>query len=148
VARVHSDPTGVQLGETLTEFTEVITEGTLSPTNKSTDWNVVITERVLLEAMRTSSPPPEKIRHGLATLYNNTFPTHEEYREFTVNCLTMWGNTLDYKLFNTLYMTHQYHSRTIKRLREQAMCYERLLFFFSSSLTCNCLMPFILLILT
>jgi hypothetical protein len=71
--------------------------------------------------MRTPSPPPEEIRHGLATLYDNTFPTHEEYREFTVNCLMMWGNTLDYKLFNTLYMTHQYYSRTIKRLCEQAM---------------------------
>jgi hypothetical protein len=33
----------------------------------------------------------------------------------------MWGNTLDYKLFDTLYMTHRYHARTIKRLREQAM---------------------------
>jgi hypothetical protein len=103
------------------EFTKVITEGTLSPTNKPTDRNVVITEKALLEAMRTPSPPPEKIRHGLATLYDNTFPTHEEYREFTVNHLTMWGNTLDYKLFDTLYMTHQYHARTIKRLHEQAM---------------------------
>jgi hypothetical protein len=71
--------------------------------------------------MRTPSPPPEEIQHGLATLYDNTFPTQKEYREFTVNCLTMWGNTLDYKLFDTLYMTHQYHSCTIKRLREQAM---------------------------
>jgi hypothetical protein len=33
----------------------------------------------------------------------------------------MWGNTLDYKLFGTLYMTHRYHFCTIKRLREQAM---------------------------
>jgi hypothetical protein len=33
----------------------------------------------------------------------------------------MWGNTLDYKLFNTLYMTHRHHSCTIKKLREQAM---------------------------
>jgi hypothetical protein len=32
----------------------------------------------------------------------------------------MWGNTLDYKLFDTLYLTHQYHARTIKKLREQA----------------------------
>jgi hypothetical protein len=32
----------------------------------------------------------------------------------------MWGNTLDYKLFDTLYMTHQYHACTIKKLREQA----------------------------
>jgi hypothetical protein len=103
------------------KFTEVITEGTLSPTNKPTDWNVVITEKALLEAMRTPSPPPEKIQHGLATLYDNTFPTHEEYCEFTVNHLTMWGNTLDYKLFDTLYMTHQYHAHTIKRLCEQAM---------------------------
>jgi hypothetical protein len=70
--------------------------------------------------MRTPSPP-EEIWCGLATLYNNTFPTHEEYHKFTVNCLTMWGNTLDYKLFDTLYMTHRYHSRTIKKLWEQAM---------------------------
>jgi FKBP-type peptidyl-prolyl cis-trans isomerase (trigger factor) len=33
----------------------------------------------------------------------------------------MWGNTLDYKLFDTLYLTHRYHSRTVKKLREQAM---------------------------
>jgi hypothetical protein len=33
----------------------------------------------------------------------------------------MWGNTLDYKLVDTLYLTHRYHSRTIKRLQEQAM---------------------------
>jgi hypothetical protein len=103
------------------EFAKVITEGTLSPTNKPTDWNIVITEKALLEAMRTPSPPPEKIQHGPAALYDNTFPTHEEYREFTVNCLTMWGNTLDYKLFDTLYMTHPFHSCTIKRLQEQAM---------------------------
>jgi hypothetical protein len=43
------------------EFTKVITEGTLSPTNKPTDWNVVITEKALLEAMRTPSSPPKKI---------------------------------------------------------------------------------------
>jgi hypothetical protein len=103
------------------EFTKVLTKGTLSPSAKPTNWDVVITEKSLLEAMRTPSPPPEEIQHGLATLYDNTFPTHEEYREFTVNRLTMWGNTLDYKLFDTLYMTHQYYSCTIKRLREQAM---------------------------
>jgi hypothetical protein len=27
------------------EFTEVLTEGTLSPTTKPADWNVVITEK-------------------------------------------------------------------------------------------------------
>jgi hypothetical protein len=43
------------------KFAEVITEGTLSPTNKPTDWNVVIIKKALLEAMRTPSPPPEKI---------------------------------------------------------------------------------------
>jgi hypothetical protein len=43
------------------KFAEVITEGTLSPTNKPTNWNVVITEKALLEAMRTPSPPPEEI---------------------------------------------------------------------------------------
>jgi hypothetical protein len=103
------------------KFFEVITEGTLFPTNKPTDWNVVITEEALLKAMRTSSPPPEEIQHGLAMLYNNTFPTTEEYCQFTVNFLIMWGNTLDYKLFNTLYMTHRHNSRTIKKLRKQAM---------------------------
>jgi hypothetical protein len=103
------------------KFAEVITEGTLSPTNKPMDWNVVITEKALLEAMKMPSPPPKEIWHGLATLYDNTFPTHEEYREFTVNCLMMWGNTLDYKLFDILYLTHWYYFRTIKKLREQAM---------------------------
>jgi hypothetical protein len=43
------------------EFAEVITEGTLSPTNKPTDLNIVITKKVLLEAMRTPSPPPKEI---------------------------------------------------------------------------------------
>jgi hypothetical protein len=105
------------------KFAKVITEGTLFPTNKPTNWNVVITKKALLEAMRTPSPPSEEIWHGLATLYDNTFPTHEEYREFTVNRLTMWGNTLDYKLFDTLYLTHRYHSRTIKRLWEQVMAF-------------------------
>jgi hypothetical protein len=57
---------------------------------------------------------------SLATLYDNTFPTHEEYCEFAANRLTKWGNTLDYKLFDTLYLTHRYHARTIKNLREQA----------------------------
>jgi hypothetical protein len=85
------------------EFTEVLTEESLSSSAKPTDWNVVITEKSLLKAMKTPFSPPEEIRHGLAALYNNTFPTHEDYREFTVNRLMMWGNTLDYKLFDTLY---------------------------------------------
>jgi hypothetical protein len=88
------------------EFAEVLTEGTLSPTPKPTDWNVIITEKALLEAAKTPSPPPEEVRHGLASLYDNTFPTHKEYREFAANHLTKWGNTLDYKLFDTLYLTH------------------------------------------
>jgi hypothetical protein len=98
------------------EFAEVLTEESLSSSAKPTDWNVVITKKSLLEAMRTPSPPPKEIRHKLATLYDNTFPTHEDYQEFTVNRLTMWGNTLDYKLFDTLYLTHCYHARTIKNL--------------------------------
>jgi hypothetical protein len=43
------------------EFAEVLTEETLSPPTKPTDWNVVITEKSLLEAMRTPSLPPEEI---------------------------------------------------------------------------------------
>jgi hypothetical protein len=88
------------------EFAKVITEGTLSPTNKSTDWNIVITKKTLLDAMRTPSPQPEEIQCGLATLYNNTFPIAEDYCEFTVNHLVMWGNTMEYKLFDTMYMAH------------------------------------------
>jgi hypothetical protein len=33
----------------------------------------------------------------------------------------MWGNTVDYKLFDTLYLTHRHHAHTIKNLQEQAM---------------------------
>jgi hypothetical protein len=43
------------------KFTEVLTEGTISPSTKPTDWNVVITEKSLLEAMRTPSPSSEEI---------------------------------------------------------------------------------------
>jgi hypothetical protein len=43
------------------EFTEVLTKGTLSPTAKLTDWNVIITEKTLLKDTRTPSPPPEEV---------------------------------------------------------------------------------------
>jgi hypothetical protein len=49
------------------EFTEVLTEESLSSSTKPTDWNVVITEKSLLKAMRTPSPSPEEIWHGIAT---------------------------------------------------------------------------------
>jgi hypothetical protein len=42
------------------EFAEVLTEGTLSPSTKPADWNVIITEKALLDAMRTPSPLPEQ----------------------------------------------------------------------------------------
>jgi hypothetical protein len=54
-------------------------------------------------------------------LYNTTFLTLEEYCEFTVNRLVLWSNTMEYKLFDTLYVNHQNHTRTIKKLREQAV---------------------------
>jgi hypothetical protein len=57
----------------------------------------------------------------LATLYDTKFSTAEDYREFTVNCLALWGNTWEYRLFNTMYMAHQTHAQTIKKLHEQAM---------------------------
>jgi hypothetical protein len=88
------------------EFTKVLTEGTLSPSTKPTDWNVVITEKSLLKTMKTLSFPPEETRRGLATLYDTTFPTLEDYCEFTVNHLVLWGNTMEYKLFDTLYVNH------------------------------------------
>jgi hypothetical protein len=65
---------------------------------------MVITEKAILDAMRTPSPPSKGIRHGLAMLYNTIFPTTEDYCKFTVNPLTMWGNTLDYKHFDVMYM--------------------------------------------
>jgi hypothetical protein len=98
-----------------------LTEGTLSPSTKPADWNVVITKKVLLDAMRTPSPLPEQTRRGLITLYDDTFPTLEDYREFTVNRLVMWGNTMEYKLFDSLYINHRNNTCTIKKLREQAM---------------------------
>jgi hypothetical protein len=88
------------------KFTKVLTEGTLFPTTKPAKWNVVITKKTLLDTMKTPSPPPEETRQGLATLYDTTFPTLEEYRKFTVNHLILWDNTMEYKLFNTLYVNH------------------------------------------
>jgi hypothetical protein len=43
------------------EFAKVLTEGTISPSIKLADWNVVIMEKSLLEAMKTPSPPPKEI---------------------------------------------------------------------------------------
>jgi hypothetical protein len=43
------------------EFAEVLTKGTLSQIAKPTDWNVIITEKMLLEGTRTPSPLPEEI---------------------------------------------------------------------------------------
>jgi hypothetical protein len=43
------------------EFTEVLTEESLSFSTKPTDWNVVITEKSLLKAMKTPSAPSEEI---------------------------------------------------------------------------------------
>jgi hypothetical protein len=43
------------------EFAEVLTEETLSPTTKPADWNVIITEKALLETAKTPSPPPEQV---------------------------------------------------------------------------------------
>jgi hypothetical protein len=82
---------------------------------------VVIIKKALLDAMRTPSPLPEQTRRGLIALYDNTFPTLEDYREFTVNCLVMWGNTMEYKLFDSLYISHRNNTRTIRKLWEQAM---------------------------
>jgi hypothetical protein len=70
--------------------------------------------------MKTPSLPPEETRRGLATLYDTTFPALEEYRKFTVNHLGLWGNTMEYRLFDTLYVNHWNHTCTIKKLREQA----------------------------
>jgi Chromo (CHRromatin Organisation MOdifier) domain len=61
------------------EFAEVITEGTLSPANKPSDWNIVITKKAILDTMRMPSPPPEEIQWGLATSYDTVFPSAEEY---------------------------------------------------------------------
>jgi hypothetical protein len=71
--------------------------------------------------MKASSPPPEETRNGLTTLYDTTFSTLEDYCKFTVNRLVLWGNTMEYKLFDALYISHQNHTRTIKKLQEQAM---------------------------
>jgi hypothetical protein len=43
------------------EFAEVLNEGTLTPTTKPADWNVIITKKALLETAKTPSPPPEEI---------------------------------------------------------------------------------------
>jgi hypothetical protein len=43
------------------EFAEVLTKGTLSPTTKPADWNVIITEKALLEIAKMPSPSPEQV---------------------------------------------------------------------------------------
>jgi hypothetical protein len=87
------------------KFAEVITKGMLFLTNKQTDWNVVITKKAILDAMRASSPP-EATRYGLATLYDTIFSTSKDCQEFTVNLLWSWGNMLNFKHLNIMYIKH------------------------------------------
>ena len=101
------------------EFTEVLTEGELTPTKKPTDWNIVFTENEVIDVDRTPTPPPA-LKHGLAGLYDQTFKSPEEYREFCVTHLVPWSNTLDFKHFDMMYMSHRSHTQTILALRNQA----------------------------
>jgi hypothetical protein len=43
------------------KFAEVLTEESLSSSAKPTDWNIVITEKALLEPTKTPFPPPKQV---------------------------------------------------------------------------------------
>jgi hypothetical protein len=63
----------------------------LLPPSQTTGTSLLL-KKALLDAMKTPSPLPEQTRRGLVILYDNTFPSLKDYREYTVNCLVMWGN--------------------------------------------------------
>jgi hypothetical protein len=110
------------------EFIEVHTlSDLLASTSTETKFPIVITENSLLNSPSTStmsnssSNPTFFIKDAeLIETYDSTFPEIHQYRTFVHRKLFPWKNTLEFRLFHALYLTHRTHKETIRRLRTQA----------------------------
>ena len=102
------------------EFVEVFTASDLlsTPSNSSMEFPTVITETSIIDP----PPPPsnENEERDLVTLYDETFPTPETYRNFIDSRLAIWKNSLEVKYFDTLYNNHRHTTETVRKLRKQA----------------------------
>ena len=106
-----------------TEFTEVLTGSDLFPqcpisVSLSEEFPTVITESSLLKSPDTSNPSTES--ENIVDIYDWTFTSLDQYRDFTNSKLAPWANTVEYKYFDTLYTYHRGTSGTIRNLRQQA----------------------------
>src|SRR5271156_5309274 len=115
------------------EFTEVHTSSNLLPTSSSSKtqeetFPIVFTKNSLL-----SSPPPSSKSSfsttsvilsespaNLVHIYDNTFPDLQQYHDFINRRLTLWKQSLEFKHFHTLYLSHRNLKKNITAIRNQA----------------------------
>src|SRR5271156_5130710 len=115
------------------EFTEVHTSSDLLPTSSSSKTQeeaflIVFTKNSLL-----SSPPPSSESSfsttsvilsespaDLVHIYDNTFPNLQQYHDVTNRKLIPWKQSLEFKHFNTLYLSHRQLKKNITAMRTQA----------------------------
>ena len=106
-----------------TEFTEVLTGSDLFPqcpisVSSSEEFPTVIIKSSLLKSPNTSNPSTES--ENIVDIYDRTFTSLDQYRDFTNSRLAPWANTVEYKYFDTLYTYHRGKSGTIRNLQQQA----------------------------
>src|SRR5277367_3746285 len=115
------------------EFTEILTSSDLLPTSSSSKTQEETFPAVLTENSLLSSPPPSSESSfsttsvvlsespaDLVHIYDNTFPDLQQYHDFTNRKLIPWKQALEFKHFNTLYLSHCQLKKNITALRTQA----------------------------
>src|SRR5277367_2359326 len=102
------------------EFTEILTSSNLLPTSSSSKTQEETFPAVLTENSLLSSPQPSSESSfsttsvilsespaDLVHIYNNTFPNLQQYHDFINRKLTPWKQSLEFKHFHTLYLSHR-----------------------------------------
>src|SRR5271168_2071066 len=115
------------------EFTEILTSSDLLPTSSSSKTREETFPAVITKNSLLSSPPPSSESSFSTTsiilsespadlihIYNNTFPDLQQYHDFTNRKLTPWKQSLEFKHFNTLYLSHRQLKKNITAIRTQA----------------------------
>ena len=101
------------------EFTEVLTgSDLLSTASSSPELLSVFTETSTLKSL-PPQPTPEECK-ALVTLYNEMFPTRDEYQTFVDTQLHPWKDTGELKYFNALYSNYRNTQQSASNVAKQA----------------------------
>ena len=111
-----TEPTRTPISTIKTELTDVLTDTDLLSNISRTpeEFATVITDSSLLGS------PPLTTPEDIVETYDNTFPTPDSYKNFVDIELAPWRNTMELKLFDTLYLHHRSTESTIRTLRHNA----------------------------